>query len=78
MIIMNAILSKYDKYKLFGLVIKAITGVVGGSLVLTEKHPYITLIVLAIGAGANEWVSFIKDKEAKKVNKTLHHPEYGC
>ena len=78
MIIMNALLSKYDKYKLFGLIIKAITGVVGGSLVLTEKHPYITLVVLAIGAGANEWVSFIKDKEAKKVNKTLHHPEYGC
>lgn len=78
MIIMNAILSKYDKFKLFGLVIKAITGVVGGSLVLTEKHPYITLVVLAIGAGANEWVSFIKDKEAKKVNKSLHHPEYGC
>jgi hypothetical protein len=78
MIIMNAILSKYDKYKLFGLVIKAITGVVGGSLVLTEKHPYITLVVLAIGAGANEWVSFIKDKEAKKVNKSLHYPEYGC
>jgi len=78
MIIMNAILSKYDKFKLIGLIIKAITGVIGGSLVLTEKHPYITLVVLAIGAGANEWVSFIKDKEAKKVNKTLHHPEYGC
>jgi divalent metal cation (Fe/Co/Zn/Cd) transporter len=75
---MNAILSKYDKYKLFGLIIKAITGVIGGSLVLTENHPYITLIVLSIGAGANEYISFIKDKEAKKINKKLHQPDYGC
>lgn len=61
---MKKILTTYDKYKLIGLIIKSITGVIGGSLILTETHPYLTLFILAIGAGANEWVSFLKDKEA--------------
>ena len=62
---MKNFFTTYDKYKLFGLVIKSVTGIIGGSLILTENHPYITLIVLSIGAAANEWVSFLKDKEAK-------------
>lgn len=58
-------ISKFDKFKLIGLCIKAVTGVIGGSMVLAEGHPYLTLAVLAIGALANELVSFIKDKENK-------------
>lgn len=58
-------ISKFDKFKLIGLCIKAVTGVIGGSMVLVEGHPYLTLAVLAIGALANEIVSFIKDKENK-------------
>ena len=34
-------------------------------MVLAEGHPYLTLAVLAVGALANELVSFIKDKENK-------------
>lgn len=56
-------LTKIDKLKLTGLCIQAITGIIGGSLILTEIHPYLTLMVLSIGAIANEIVIFIKDKE---------------
>lgn len=55
--------TKIEKFKLIGLCIKAVTGIIGGSLILEQNHPYVTLIVLAIGAVANEVVSFIKEKE---------------
>jgi hypothetical protein len=64
---MTKIFNKYDKLKMFGLIIKSVTGIVGGSLILTEDHPYITLAVLALGGAANEFVSVLKDKEVKKV-----------
>lgn len=57
-------LTKLDKFKLAALIVKAITGVAGGSLVLTEGHPYITLTVLGLGAGANEFIMFLE----KRVN----------
>jgi len=62
------LLSSYDKLKLLGLIIKAISGVVGGSLILSEAKPYLTLAILALGAAANEVVSFLKDKENKNEN----------
>jgi len=62
------LLSSYDKLKLVGLIIKAISGVVGGSLILSEAKPYLTLAILALGAAANEVVSFLKDKENKNAN----------
>ena len=34
--------------------VKVAAGVAGGALVLTENHPYFALIVLVIGAVANE------------------------
>jgi hypothetical protein len=57
--------TEYDKYKLISLCIKAATGVIGGSLVLEQKHPYLTLIILAIGAIANEVTNFLKEKDEK-------------
>lgn len=60
---MTKIFNKLDKFELIALVIKAITGVVGGSLVLEQSHPYITLAVLAIGAGANEFVNLLQRKQ---------------
>ena len=61
--------SKYDKFKLAGMLIKAVTGVVGGSLVLTEGHPYITLAVLALGAAADQFVTIVKEKGSKDVQE---------
>ncbi len=55
--------TSYDKYKLIGLCIKAATGIIGGSLVLQNTHPYISITVLALGAVSNEIVNYIKDKE---------------
>lgn len=56
-------LTKIEKLKLIGLVIKSITGIAGGSLILAEGHPYLSVATLAIGGAANEVVSFIKEKE---------------
>ena len=56
-------LSKIEKLKLIGLCIKGATGIVGGSLILSEGHPYMSIFILALGAVANEFVSFIKEKE---------------
>ncbi len=56
-------LTKLEKLKLTGLSIRAVTAVIGGSMILADTHPYTTLSVLAIGAVANEIVSFIKEKE---------------
>jgi hypothetical protein len=60
-------LSKIEKLKLIGLVIKSITAIVGGSLILAEGHPYISVSILALGGAANETVSFIKEKENKSL-----------
>lgn len=56
-------LNKIEKLKLIGLCIKAVTGVIGGSLIIAEGYPYVALSVLAIGAAANEVVSFLKERE---------------
>ncbi len=56
-------LSKIEKLKLTGQCIRAATGVIGASLIIAEGHPYLTLFILALGAIANEAVSFIKEKE---------------
>ncbi len=58
-------LSRIEKLKLIGQSIRAATGVVGGSLILSEAKPYLTIAILAIGAVSNEIVSFIKEKENK-------------
>jgi len=63
-------LSKIEKLKLIGLCIKAVTGIAGGSLILVEGHPYLSLAILAIGGVANEIVSFIKEKENEANNKS--------
>jgi len=55
-------LTKIDRLLLIGNCIKAVTAVVGGSMVISNDHPYITLSILAIGAIANEVVSYIKNK----------------
>lgn len=50
---------KSNKIKLIALCIKAITGVLGASAILTEQRPYVTLTILCIGAVANEVLSFL-------------------
>jgi hypothetical protein len=56
------ILNNYGKSsnigKLIALCVKGATGVIGGSLVLSNSHPYLTLGVLAIGAITNEIINF--------------------
>ena len=55
------------KLMLIASLIKAITGVVGASLILTENHPYLALIALAIGAAANEFILFV-EKQKSRIN----------
>ncbi len=60
---MKFTLNKIEILKLTGQCIRAGTGIIGGSLVLVEGHPYTATAVLALGAVANEVVSFLKEKE---------------
>lgn len=59
---------KSNKIKLMALCIKAITGVLGASMILTEQRPYITLTILCIGAVANEITNFISQEENQDTN----------
>jgi hypothetical protein len=51
---------------LIALMIKAITGVIGASLILSEDHPYMALLSLSIGAGVNEYVLFREKEKNRK------------
>ena len=60
---LKKILKGLAGWKLLANTIKAVTGIVGASLILTENHPYWSLTVLAIGAAANEVVMFFNSAE---------------
>lgn len=60
-------LSRIEKLKLIGLCVKSVTAIAGGSLILVEGHPYLSVAILALGGVANEVVSFIKEKENKHI-----------
>ena len=60
---MTKIFTKLEKFKLIGLCIKGSTAVFGGSLILVEGHPYLTLAILAIGGAANEIIIALEKKE---------------
>jgi hypothetical protein len=66
-------LNTYEKFKLLGLIIKAVFGTIGGAVILEQNHPYLALLILAIGAGANEWVSFLKDREMTNITNKIEH-----
>ena len=55
-----------ETIELISLIVKAVTGILGGSLVLENNHPYFTLFVLALGATASEVIDYIKRKEEVK------------
>ena len=46
-------------------IIKTVFGLIGASLVLTVDHPYLALIALAVGAGADQ-VGIAIDKAEKE------------
>lgn len=50
--------NKTSKAKLLALCIKAVTGVIGGTLIIEQNHPYLSLSVLCIGAISNEIINF--------------------
>lgn len=66
-------LSRIDKLKLTGLCIEGATGVIGGSMIMSEAKPYLTLAILAIGAVSTKIVNFIKEKE-NEANQNITPP----
>lgn len=66
-----ATLSKLEKLKLAGLCVKSATAVGGGSLILVEGHPYLTIFILAMGGVANEVISFVREKENQVQKENL-------
>lgn len=49
------------KWALVAMCIEAATGIVGGSMVLEQNHPYITLAILATGAVATKIANYLKE-----------------
>jgi len=60
------------KIKFITLCIKAVTGVLGASMILTEQRPYLTLAILCAGAISNEVANFISSEENTPTN--TDHP----
>lgn len=60
---------KSSKLKMLAVCIKAVTGVAGGSLILAEGHPYLTLAILCVGAVANEVINFYPESEPVLANE---------
>lgn len=52
---------------LLASLMKAITGVVGASLILTEEHPYLALTALSIGAAVNEFLLFVEKSRNRNI-----------
>lgn len=65
---------KSRKVKLIALCIRAVTGVIGGSLILSNEHPYLSIAVLAIGAVADEITKFISEEESDDNSDTPPPP----
>lgn len=57
-------LNRIEKLTLISRCVKSVTAIIGGSLIISEGHPYITMTVLSIGGVANEVCSYLKDKES--------------
>lgn len=57
---------KSNKIKLIALCIKAVTGVLGASMILSQQKPYLTLFILSLGAVINEILNFINTEEQKE------------
>ncbi|HUV84537.1 MAG TPA: hypothetical protein VMV86_02450 [Methanosarcinales archaeon] len=56
-------LTKLEKLKFIGMIVKAAAGTLGAGAILSEEHPYFAIIVLAIGAMSNEALEFLKERE---------------
>lgn len=52
-----------NKWAFVAFAVKSVTGILGGSLILTNEHPYLSLLVLGIGAIANEAIDFFDLKK---------------
>lgn len=52
-----------NKWVFVAFAVKSVTGILGGSLILTNEHPYLSLLVLGIGAIANEAIDFFDLKK---------------
>lgn len=50
--------NKTSKGKFIAICIKSVTAIIGGSMILQEGHPYLTLAILSVGAIANEALNF--------------------
>lgn len=72
MSILQPLLTRYDKLNLASRCVKSATAVAGGSLVLSEGHPYWTIFILAIGGIANEFIVFVREKEVKLQTSELN------
>jgi len=60
-------MEKLELLKLASKVVKAMSLTATGSAVMSGANPWITLLILCIGAGADAILSYLKEKENAKV-----------
>lgn len=56
-------MKKLNKLKIFVMFLKGLTASIGTALILDGKYPYITIIVLGVGAGTIEVINLLKESE---------------
>jgi hypothetical protein len=54
-------IKRKNRLKLAALCIEGVTAVLGSALILEQNHPYITLIILAIGVVSHKVLKFIDE-----------------
>lgn len=62
---------KYTSLKMIARFIKGVTASLGVALILQEKYPITTIIVLAIGAGTIELLNFIDELNNSRSDENL-------
>ena len=57
---------KINNLKMIMLFVKGITTTIGASLIISQKYPILTLIILGVGAGTVEVLTVLKESEQLK------------
>lgn len=60
---------KFSKLELTALIIEGFTVTVGGALILSENHPYLSLMMLGIGSASHKVVMYYEKLNNGKAPK---------
>ena len=59
-----------EKWLRLAHILRAGLGIATGATILTENHPYWSLLLMIKAAMVNEYIIFVKDSKLKSIDKT--------